>query len=51
MFLNISQFTYKVYTYKSRWILTLNMFANCFFKKRIYSAATSWNLMNIQEGE
>ena len=52
MFLNISQFTYKVYTYKSRWILTLNTFAaNCFFKKRIYSAATSWNLMNIQEGK
>ena len=24
-----------MYIYKSRWILTSNMFANCFFKKRI----------------
>ena len=35
IFFNTSQFTQEVYTYKSRWILALNILNDYFFKKRI----------------
>ena len=50
IFLNTSQFTYEVYTYNSSWILTLNMFANCFLRREFYPGCDVMDFLNIQDG-
>ena len=46
----LTQVTWEVYTYKSSWILTLNIFANCFKKKKYFPARDVMDYLNIQDG-